>query len=814
VPSQRSRASARPAEAEPEGPLGRYRAKRDFARTPEPPGAAAGALGRRFVVQKHAARRLHYDLRLELDGVYKSWAITRGPSLDPKAKRLAVHVEDHPLDYGTFEGTIPKGEYGGGTVMVWDQGEWAAQGDPAEAYREGRLKFALAGRKLRGAWMLVRMPDRGERQEPWLLIKEQDAFAVRGDRPLPDDDASVRSGRTMAQIAAGAAPPEARANLPAFVRPQLATAASEPPAGPGWLFEVKHDGYRCQLRLEGGRCTVRTRGAHDWTARFGGIAAAAEALPATTAVIDAEAVVLDERGVSSFALLRRTLEEGGDGVVCYAFDLLFLDAEDLRELPLVERKRRLEALLGEPGVLRYSEHVGGRGKELLQHACRLGAEGLIAKRGDQPYRSGRGTSWLKVKCEAARTELVIGGYTPARGRQGGLGALLVGTPHCGGLLYAGKVGTGWDSAAESRILAALGPLRRADMPFKGAVPPAVRRGARWVEPRLVAEVRFQEWTPDGMLRHARWLGMGEGGQTGSGASRTAPGGKAPRPSFGKLRLSHPERVVLADPPTTKADVWAYYTAVAGHLLPGVAGRPLSVIRCPSGAEGGCFFQRHLMPGMPKVVRPVRAVDGEEAYFAVDDLEGVLALVQFGAIELHPWGSRADRPDRPDRLVFDLDPAEGLSRERVTAAALELRERLRAVGLESFARTTGGKGLHVVVPIERRHGWAAAKRFTAGMARAMAADSPGRFTAKLAKAARTGRTFVDYLRNEHGATAVASYSLRARPGASVATPVSWDEVTGSLDPSALTLATVAARLETRADPWAGMSEVRQRLPAKA
>ncbi len=811
----RPRASARRAEPPAAGALERYRAKRNFARTSEPPGADALEAGRRFVVHKHAARRLHYDLRLELGGAYKSWAVTRGPSFDPGDKRLAVHVEDHPLDYGTFEGTIPEGEYGGGTVMLWDSGVWEPEGDADENYAAGRLKFRLHGQKLGGAWMLVRIKGRQERQDPWLLIKERDEAARPGDPSLPDDDLSVLSGRSMAGIAAGDAPEAGVAGgdaMPRFVKPQLATPAAAPPAGDDWLFEIKHDGYRCQIRLSEGDATVSTRGAHDWSARFPGIVAAAGKLPARSALLDGEAVVLGKGGSSDFAALRKALEGGGDGIVCYAFDLLFHDGADLRARPLSERKRELARLLRGSDVIRYSDHVLGAGEALLRHACVLGAEGLIAKRADRPYRSGRGTDWLKLKC-VAREEVVIGGFTGMRGGKHGLGALAVGHYEGKRLVYAGRVGTGWNAADEERLLAALRPLLRATMPFE-RMPSAMRRGVRWVEPKLVAEVSYLERTPDGMLRHASWLGMREDKDVASVRQEVTGVPNAPE-RVGRVRLSHPERIVLAEPPTTKGEVWAYYHAMAERVLAGIANRPLSVLRCPSGAAGTCFFQRHLMRGMPKSVRPVAAPGKAEAeaYFAIDDREGLLALVQFGAIELHPWGVRIDRLDRPDRLVFDLDPAEGLAWPQVVAAAGELRERLTALGLESFARTTGGKGLHLVVPIERRHGWPAAKRFAASLARSMAADSPQRYTAKLAKVARRGRIFIDYLRNEDGATAVASYSLRARTGATVAMPVAWDEVDAALDPLAFTIATVPALEAARPDPWAGIDEVRQRLPAQ-
>ena len=797
------RARARPAEAAASGPLAAYRAKRNFGRTPEPVGSAAHGPGRRFVVQKHAARRLHYDLRLELGGTYKSWAVTRGPSRDPADKRLAVHVEDHPLDYGTFEGTIPAGDYGGGTVMLWDRGTWQPEGDAERGYAEGRLKFRLDGGKLKGAWTLVRIRKKDrERQDPWLLIKDRDEAATPGEPALPADDVSAASGRPMTEIAASAVPAEP----PRFVPPQLATAAAAPPAGEAWLFEIKHDGYRCQLRIAGGEVTLRTRGSHDWTRRFPAIAAAARDLPVRSALIDGEAVIVTDGGVSSFTHLRAALDGDGRAIVCYAFDLLFLDGADLRSLPLLERKRRLAALLQGSGTIRYSDHVAGDGARLLRHACDLGAEGLIAKRADAPYRSGRSTDWRKLKC-ARRERVVIGGFTPVRGRKGGLGALAVGEWVEGRLVYVGRVGTGWSARDEERILAALAPLRREDMPFD-RVAPAMRRGVRWVEPRLTAEVRYQDRTGEGMLRHASWLELHEGPVS------EAKDGARPR-RLGKVRLTSPERVVIAEPPTSKGEVWDYYRVMADRVLESVAGRPLSVLRCPSGADGACFFQRHLMRGMPNSVRPVTVAGKSEpeAYFAVDDAEGLLALVQFGAIELHPWGVRADRLDRPDRLVFDLDPAPGLPWPKVVAAAHELRERLAAQDLVSFPRTTGGKGLHLVVPIERRHGWPAAKRFAAALARRMAADSPERYTAKLAKAARRDRLFIDYLRNEQAATAVASYSLRARPGATVATPLTWAEVADGLDPRGFTLATVPERARRRGDPWPGFAEIRQRLPGR-
>jgi bifunctional non-homologous end joining protein LigD len=837
VPRRKSAPAASPPEPEAEA-LARYKAKRDFTRTPEPAGMAeAVEAGRLYVIQKHAARRLHYDLRLQLGSILKSWAVTRGPSLTPGERRLAVHVEDHPLDYASFEGVIPAGQYGGGTVMVWDTGTWEPMEDPELGLSKGHLRFRLQGKKLKGEWLLVRMGGKPrEKQEPWLLLKHRDEFA---DGELPDDDMSVLTGRSMAEIASAKDPvwktrgeqtekkagrarkAKAKQPLPEppdFVPPQLATLVKEAPSGQEWLHEVKHDGYRCQLRLAGGEARVLTRNGHDWTARFRALAEAARDL-SPSALIDGEAVVLDAQGISSFARLKNALGDGPPAPIhFYAFDLLFEGGEDLRELPLSLRKQRLEALLGNAGKgssLRYSDHVLGSGPEMWTQACRLGAEGIIAKRADAPYRSGRTKSWLKVKC-TGRQEVVIGGYTPQKGTSGGLGALLTGVRDDGKLTFAGKVGTGWDRAEAERLLAAMEPLRQPASPF-AAVPPDARRGARWLRPELVAEIRFADWTPDGRLRHASYQGLREDRDAAT-VTREQPAAP-PRPSAGPLtvagvRISHADRLVIADPPVSKGDLARYYEAVAPRLLPEIAGRPLSLIRCPSTLNEGCFYQRHRTAGMPDTIRPVMAQRGArdpEPYFAVDTLEGLIALVQFGGVELHPWGCRADRPDRPDRLVFDLDPAPDLPWPRVIEAAHDLRQRLAALKLQSFPKTTGGKGLHLVVPIDRRHEWPAAKAFAADLARKMAAESPRLYTATLAKSARRGRIFIDYLRNERGSTAVAAYSIRSRPGAPVAMPVTWEEVTEALEPGRYTSQSVPDLVEGTSDPWAGISSLRQRLP---
>lgn len=668
-----SRAAVRPADPDLD-PLERYRGKRDFGRSPEPAGKPSkAAAGHAYLIQKHAARRLHYDLRLELGGTLKSWAVPQGPSLDPADRRLAVHVEDHPLDYGQFEGLIPKGEYGGGTVMLWDRGAWNPIGnDAARDYAQGKLKFQLSGEKLRGAWMLVRMGvrSREEGKDLWLLIKERDEHARVGGG-LPDDDLSVLSHRSMADIAAagdrvwrGARDPTLSVDAPslgsdrgsatlppAFVEPQLATLVDQAPSGQEWLHEIKLDGYRCQVRLVRGEVTIHTRGGHDWTDRFRALANAAAALPARDALFDGEIVVLDGGGVSSFAALKEALHTGRqDDMVLYAFDLLHLDGADLRSLPLLERKRRLEDFISaapDSSRLRYSDHVLSDGPHIVRQACRLGAEGIVSKRTDAPYRSGRSRTWLKVKC-TSRQEFVIGGYTARRGGGSGLGALLLGVHDGDPLVHVGRVGTGWSEEEAERLLAQLAPRRQVAIPYE-KLARAARAGAYWVRPELVVEVAFAGWTADGNLRHASFVALREDRNPRSVARerpQPLPAIAPPRPRglaagsssnivVAGVRVSHADRVVLDEPRLTKGDLVRYYAAVAGLLLPAIAGRPVSLIRCPDRLGHGCFYQRHRAAGMPPEVRSVR-VDGErEDYVAVDDERGLLSLVQFGATEFHP-----------------------------------------------------------------------------------------------------------------------------------------------------------------------------------
>jgi bifunctional non-homologous end joining protein LigD len=837
--------------------LATYRAKRDFARTPEPaggPGRPAAPEGRSFVVQKHAARRLHYDFRLELDGVHKSWAVAKGPSLDPADRRLAVQTEDHPLEYGGFEGVIPKGEYGGGTVMLWDRGSWAPEGDARKAYAKGHLKFTLHGEKLKGAWHLVRMARRErEKRDNWLLIKSQDEEARpgEGDSLLEEADRSVTTGRSMEAIAAAQdrvwssehgevapepPPPAAkpkparvsgarRAKLPDFVPPVLAKRVETAPSGPDWLHEIKFDGYRALARIDHGAARLLTRSGLDWTDRFRALSQALARLPVETALIDGEVVVMAETGASHFSGLQEALSEGRDDrLQFYAFDLLHLDGKDLTSARLEERKAALEPLiaaLGE-GPIHYSAHFDADGPEVVSNACRLALEGVVSKKRGSPYRPGRGGEWLKTKC-VERQEFVIGGFSKPTTGGKGVGALALGYYREHDLIYAGRVGTGFTEKSGRDLRAKLEKLKRAGNPFRD-VPRVQAKGVIWVEPQLVAEIEFQNLTADDMLRHASFQGLREDREPeGVTAERLGP---AERPRAAKVpdeaviagvKLSHPDRVLYADAGVTKLGLAEYYAEVADWILPHIVKRPLTLVRCPSGAGAQCFYQKHTKPGMPKAIRSIMVPEegGEQPYVAIDDAAGLISLVQFGALELHPWGSREGRLEQPDRLVFDLDPDPGVPWERIIEAIGEVRDRLAELGLRSFLKTTGGKGLHAVVPIQPKHGWDEVKAFCKAFAEAMAADAPQAYTTNIAKKKRVGRILVDYLRNQRGATAVAPYSSRARPGAPVATPLAWDELSPDLKPGHFTVETLPRRLRSQADdPWAEFFKVRQSLTAKS
>ena len=774
--------------------LARYRAKRDFGITSEPSGEAEVRPGWSFVVQKHDATRLHYDFRLELDGVLLSWAVPKGPSLSPRDRRLAVRTEDHPLDYRDFEGTIPEGQYGGGPVIVWDRGSWTPKGDPRAGLAKGKLEFELAGQKLHGGFVLVRTKD----EKTWLLMKRKDGHAREGKEAaiVERKPKSVLSGRTVKGVAR--ARPTAR--LPAFgsIRPQLATLVDEVPVGEGWIYELKYDGYRALATLEDGRVKIASRSGKDWTKVFREVADALSGVRARAALFDGEICYVMPDGRTDFQHLQNTLGGGGDRgrLVYYVFDLLHHDGEDLSGKPLAARKERLRTLLaGEGPPLRMGDHVSGDGQGFFEEVCRRRLEGVVAKRTDRPYESGRGKSWVKVKCQA-RQELVIVGYTQPRGTRNAFGALLVGVRDDAGLRYAGKVGTGFSEAS----LRELHGLLRARVVAKPPVrdPPRMAN-VTWVRPDLVCEVRFTEWTSDGRLRHPAFQGLRQDKR----AREVVREGKV---VVEGVTLTHPDRLLAEG--VSKQALAEYHAAIAPHLLPWTSHRPLMLLR--STAPGQRFVQKHANRGLAGASHVhVGKVEGEEV-LTVDSAAGVVELVQLGVVELHGWGSRMPRWDRPDWIVMDLDPDEGLAFSKVIDAARELHDALAGIGLESWVKTTGGKGLHVVIPLAPRHDWGVVRAVSEGLARALEAQAPGRYVANMAKRARKGKIFVDYLRNAQGATAILPYSPRARPEMPVAMPVSWDELDG-LDPADFTVASVPARLaRRRRDPWADMRDAKQVL----
>jgi bifunctional non-homologous end joining protein LigD len=839
--------------------LAKYRAKRDFTQTAEPSGdAAAPAAGRlRYVIQKHAASRLHYDLRLEADGVFKSWAVTRGPSLDPADKRLAVEVEDHPLDYGDFEGTIPKGQYGGGTVQLWDRGYWAPEdgGDPLKALKRGELKFVLEGEKLHGGWVLVRLKDRErENRRNWLLIKHRDhAARPHGEEDVLDEDASVASGRGMDQIAAGKgkAPKSfvrkggkaaatkadavwtsnrAGADLPDFVEPALASLVERPPAGANWVHEVKFDGYRMQLRVEAGAARLRTRKGLDWSERFPEIAQAGEGLP--DCLIDGEIVALDDNGAPDFAALQAALSAKDTGrLVYFVFDALFVGGEDLRARPLAERKARLEALLGDlkgPAAqrIRYVEHFDSGGDAVLRSACRMSLEGIVSKRIDAPYRSGRGETWTKAKCRAGH-EVVIGGWTTTGAS---FRSLIVGAFRDGKLIHLGRVGTGYSRDKVEKLLPALRAAEADSSPFVGPGAPKTAAGVHWARPTLVAEIEYAGFTGDGLVRQASFKGLREDkpadevtpekpaplgeplAEPAPAKARARAAATSTKPAGGSnvvmgVTISHPDKALWPDDgegsPVTKLDLARYLETVGDWMLPHIKGRPCSIIRAPDGIGGERFFQRHAGKATSSLLEIVSVSGDRQPYLQIDRKEGLAAVAQQGGVELHPWNNWPSEPDLPGRLVFDLDPSEGLGFDAVIEAAKAVKARLEALGLVTFCKTTDGKGLHVVTPLthDAKIDWPTAKAFAREVCARLAADEPDRYLINMAKAKRTGRIFLDYLRNDRMSTAVAPLSPRGRPGAPVSMPLTWGQVRQGLAPKRYTLRTAPALL-AKSTAWEG------------
>ena len=804
-----------------------YRKKRNFDATPEPRGDAVASGQNSFVVQKHDARRLHYDFRLEMDGVLKSWAVAKGPSLDPAVKRLAVAVEDHPLEYGDFEGTIPKGEYGGGTVIVWDRGTWRPDGDPQKGFAKGHLEFELFGEKLHGRWHLVRMETKPkEKHENWLLIKGDDGAA----RPEKDGDIlveqpdSAKTGRDLAAIATeapgwssksgklpGPADPSKvkgakKAKMLGFVEPALASLAASPPSGERWLHEIKFDGYRLQARLEAGKVTLLTRSGLDWTHKFGDrITEALRALPVETALLDGEIVVENGAGASDFSALQSDLSENrSDRFIFYLFDALYLDGFDLRDAPLIERKARLKNLLPATGPLRFSDHFEENGELVLRHICRMSLEGIVSKLRDAPYRSGRGKSWTKSKC-SARQEFVIGGYVISSTSRKAIGSLVLGAFDKGALEYVGRVGTGFTQKMAAELFARLETLQTKASPFAQKLSAEEARQVVYVEPKLVAEIEFRAWTADGHLRHAAFRGLREDKPATSVVRETPPPPPPPKEPRRMVKLTHPDRLYWPDAGVTKEGLADYYAEIFRFAAPFIVGRPLALLRCPDGIDGQQFFQKHPWKGMGSAILPVEDPTGETA-IAIKDVDGMISLAQGAALEIHPWGSTLADWERPDILIMDLDPGDGVAWEMVIAAAREIRERLERAGLTAFVKTSGGKGLHVAAPLKPQAEWPAVKTFAKSFADAMAADSPEAYVSTIPKARRQGKILIDYLRNQRGATAIAPYGARARPGAPVSMPLDWEELSPAIGPAHFTIANAPTRLASLSKaPWEDFRE---------
>lgn len=811
-----------------------YRNKRNFKSTTEPSGAEVKGTGEsRYVMHKHAASHDHFDLRLEYDGVFRSWAVPKGPSLKPGEKKLAIEVEDHPLDYGNFEGVIPEEEYGGGTVMLWDRGSW----QPREKPRPDRLDFELHGVKLCGHWTLVRIRDKkktgGKATKQWLLIKRSDDHRLPDSAAPSASDQSVKTGRTMDQIAEEASPefswPEFAAGitksrleqLPRQPAVQLATLRDAPPEGDQWLHELKFDGYRLLARLSNGRVTLLTRNAKDWSRRFPEIRDALKSLPVKNAVIDGEVIVPQPDGSTSFRKLQEYLgrKKTKQGQVAYqVFDLIFLNDHSLLKTPLLERKNILSKLIRsvDGKLIRYSDHVQGQGADFFREVCELGLEGMISKQIEAGYSHGRQSSWIKTKC-THQEEFVVGGFTPASGRRQGFGSLLLGTYDRGRLVYSGRVGSGFTSRQITALFQSLKDLETETQPFVERPPEA--DGARWVRPDMVVDVQFTDKTASGVLRHPVFRGLRDDKSAREVQMSEDSGkpGKSPGNTVANVAITHPDRILYPELGITKADVARHYKALAPWILPHLKERPLSLLRCPEGLSGECFFQKHpdtnFAKEVPRVAIPEKQ-GGKSDYVYIGSAMDLVWLVQYGALEFHPWGCRIDDLERPDTLVFDLDPGPGLAWRVIADTAKSLRERLATLGLNSFLQATGSKGLHLIVPVRPELDWEQAKAFAQAVSRAHANDAPGNLTTNMSKTKRKGKVFIDYLRNSRGSTSIARYSTRAKEGATVATPLRWDELSANATANRYTVNNVRRRLSAlKADPWEGYEKARRPITRK-
>lgn len=822
-------------------PLSEYKRKRNFAATPEPKPTRGQKRGHAFVVQRHWATREHFDLRLELNGVMVSWAVTRGPSSNPADKRLAVKVEDHPISYNDFEGTIPKGQYGRGTVMIWDRGTWVSrEGDATEALRQGKMKIELNGERLKGGYALVRMkPD--EKRENWLLIKERDEYATATSNLPGEYQTSVISGRARDEIAGGktstslrttaskakvvkphAAPapssPTAKAKsavLPAYVKPMLCKLVDAPPEGSNWVHEEKYDGYRIQIVKSGATITLYSREGLDWTARFPAIAKAALNLQAESALIDGEAVVFDKDGITNFAMLATALKASPSDIEFMAFDVLFLNGKNLKDLPLLDRKTILKDVIPKKDShIHLSSYSVGNGASRFSQSAAKKMEGIVSKRADSKYRSGRGDSWVKAK-HGTREDVVVVGYVPSeRGRP--FGALLTAVKSEDALVYSGGVGTGFTIKEQEELLDNLKSMERERPPRLLQKSGLAPRNAKWVEPNMTIEVAMAGWSTDKQLRHARFLTMRNIDATTPKTRKSAPQmpqkPESPKSKSSKStikpEISHGDRIIFPDAKVTKQQIADYYDDVAELILPHLKGRPVSFVRAPESIAKETFFQRHALNGMRVGLEHVKDPEGKhDDFLTIVDGSGLRVCAQFGIVELHGWGSRIPKLENPDRVVFDLDPDEAVKFSEVKAAALQLRDMLREIGLISFPLVSGGKGLHVIAPLDASQDWEAIGIFTKGIARGLAESEPKRFVALASKERRVGKIYVDWLRNKMTATAIVPWSLRARPTASVAVPVTWEDV-----PKLKSAAQFTIKNHPDKNPWAKFFELKQRIPA--
>jgi bifunctional non-homologous end joining protein LigD len=803
-------------------PLTEYTRKRNFKITGEP----AAKLHKKskskpllFVVQEHHASHLHYDFRLEWDGVLKSWAVPKGPSLDPLQKRLAVEVEDHPYDYAKFEGIIPADQYGGGEVYRWDMGTWIPHGDVDKSLSKGHLEFALKGKRLKGDFILVRTK-RSSGKPQWLLIKRNDDYAKPGDelkmvRNYGATKENPNRGKKLKGVKiwqSSKAPRGVRAAFPEFIPPQLAQLVDKPPQGDEWIHEIKFDGYRIQAHIRNGKVKMLTRKGLDWTAKYRSLAVGLADLKVESAVVDGEVVWQDENGRTDFQLLQNAMKaEKTNALIYWAFDLLYLNGQDLRSLPQIERKERLKSLLPNEGAVRYSDHSRGDGREMLEAGCRMNLEGIVSKRVDAAYISGRRDDWVKSKC-LKRQEFVIGGYTDPEGSRISFGALLLGFYENGKFKFAGKCGTGFNQQSLHDVAQRLGKLETSQSPFELNAPKG--RGLHFVQPKLVAEISYAEITRDGHLRVPVFQGLRldkPAKNIGLDKPKKVDEVKTEHDvESDEVKISHPDRVIYKKEGITKLDVANYYEAVAGWILPHISERPLALVRCTSSSTKPCFFSKHFTQHLPEYILQIPE-EGEEPWIAVDSRQGLRQLVQWGTLEIHPWNTHQDHLDEPDQIVMDFDPDPDIPFKAVKEGALELREVLKQLGIKSFVKTTGGKGLHVQFPFEPLYEWDPVKEFAKTLVQEMVSRHPDLYTANMSKKVRKGKIFLDYLRNGKGATAIAPYGLRARAVSAVAMPLTWEDLKKLNAANVFTMKKALAHLKRRKkDPWKDYFKIKQKI----